>query len=391
MSRYIEDIFIEFYKMVITAAIPIQSQDFTACDSFFNVITDGSLLTENQQKYIIRVLDKYSLFAANNGLDYQELISSPIWKNPVRIIDKSKKVWIEEEKGHLWIQFKFPYQLKDEFEKEVESKKEGKAYSVWDHERRIRSLLLYNANLLSVNEFVTKHRFEIDETFMNALAQWEEVLAQQENIFLHSEIVDGKVILKNATETAEAYWQEHATGELVEDLMLAKSMGYLLSPAGHTAIETVASQNSLFWVKSNEQLFDLYKSVHGKMCIILDRASDSFDWLKKFVESADLNGIDRSEIKVCFRETKGGNISFNEWVKSNNLGGSVSEGKILIFQNKPPKWLFKDEHSVKILVTNNLYPPTSSLTREWLEHHYCSIYVGDIKPSQVRNKKIVQL
>jgi hypothetical protein len=31
------------------------------------------------------------------------------------------------------------------------------------------------------------------------------------------------------------------------------------------------------------------------------------------------------------------------------------------------------------------------MTQQWMEHHPCVIYVGDIKPSQKRNNKIVHL
>ncbi len=389
LSRYVEDIFEDFYKLTIQGIIPLQYQDSDACYSFYNAITEGGLLTENQQKYIVRILDKYKMFSANNGLDYQALISAPSWKNPVRVIDRSKKVWVEEVDGHLKLQFKFPFQLKEEFEKEIEPKKE--VFSSWDHERKIRSMMLYNANLISVNEFVTRHRFEIDESFLSALAQWEEILDQQENVAVHCEIKNGLVSLINAAASAQQYWQEHCTGNLSQDLMLAKSMGYLLINPKDTAIETIASQNSLFWVKSFEQLFELYKAVDCKMCIVLDRAHDSAEWLKQFVDVADKVLVNRSDIKVCFRENKSGNIKFNDWVKNNGLGGAVEQGKILIFQHKPAKWLFKQPHSVKMLVTNNIYPPSNTLTREWLEHHHCSIFLGDIKPSKTRNIKIVQL
>lgn len=390
-SRYIEDIFETFYKMSVSTGIFMQPQDSAACYSFYNVIVDGDFLTENQQRYIIRILEKYKMFAVGAGVDYRNLLTSPEWKNPTRLIDLSKKVWVEEENGHLWLQFKFPYQLKDVFEKEIVSKKENRVLSIWNHERKLRSLSLYNANLICINEFVTKHRFEIDESFMRVLSQWEEILDQEENISLRSEIVDNRVVLVNATESAKEYWQKHHTCLLDQDIMLAKSLGYLLANPKCTAIETIAAQNSLFWVKSFKQLFDLYNSINGRICIVLDRAHDSFSWLKQFIDAADQSSIDRSDIKVCFREGKHNNVGFNEWVKSQGLGGSVEQGKILIFQHKPAKWLFKDQYSVKMLVTNNLYPPTNTLTREWLEHHPCSIFLGDTKPSQLRNKKIVQL
>jgi hypothetical protein len=53
--------------------------------------------------------------------------------------------------------------------------------------------------------------------------------------------------------------------------------------------------------------------------------------------------------------------------------------------------LFKDEQDVKILVTNNIYPPTNTLAKEWFGSHPCVLYLGDTKPTEQRGQKIVEL
>jgi hypothetical protein len=99
----------------------------------------------------------------------------------------------------------------------------------------------------------------------------------------------------------------------------------------------------------------------------------------------------KSDIKVCFRLNKDQNNGFNEWVKTNGLGGTVEQGKLLIFDHKPAKWLFRQEEDVKLLVTNNLYPHTQYLTRDWINSHPCVIYLGDIRPTLFKDQSIVEL
>jgi hypothetical protein len=94
---------------------------------------------------------------------------------------------------------------------------------------------------------------------------------------------------------------------------------------------------------------------------------------------------------VCFRESKNSDTGINGWIKHHNVGGRVEDGKILIFEYKPAKWLFKQSEDVKMLVTNNLYPPTNQVTKDWFESHPCVIYLGDIKPSEQRGQQIVEL
>jgi hypothetical protein len=218
------------------------------------------------------------------------------------------------------------------------------------------------------------------------------VLDQQDSILPYSKVTNDLVKLVNASKDAQLYWQQNATGNLTSDLLLAKQMGYLLINPRGSAIETIASSNDLFWIDDNKKFFDIYKSITGRVCIVLDRVGETLTWLKNFIDSADREGIDRNDIKVLFRETRRESSSYlNDWIKEQGLGGKADQGKILIFQHKPAKWLFKEQESVTMLVSNNIYPPTNNLTREWLEHHPCAIFLGDIKPSQIRNRKIVQL
>jgi hypothetical protein len=124
---------------------------------------------------------------------------------------------------------------------------------------------------------------------------------------------------------------------------------------------------------------------------VLDRTGNTLAWLDQFVRDVDNAGISRNDIRVCFRESKESDTGVNSWIKSNSVGGKVEDGKILIFEYKPAKWLFKQSEDVKMLVTNNLYPPTNQLTKDWFESHPCVIYLGDIKPSEQRGQQIVEL
>ncbi len=81
----------------------------------------------------------------------------------------------------------------------------------------------------------------------------------------------------------------------------------------------------------------------------------------------------------------------NEWIKLAGVGGKVESGRILIFESRPAKWLFKDQSDVTLLVTNNVFPPTNVITRDWFNSHPCVIYLGDIKPSETKGQKIVEL
>ena len=125
--------------------------------------------------------------------------------------------------------------------------------------------------------------------------------------------------------------------------------------------------------------------------MILDRTGDSLDWLQKFVTDAVAAGIDTEEIKVCFRDNKNSNTGVNAWIKSSDVGGKVESGRLLIFETRPAKWLFKNTNDVTLLVTNHMYPPTNVMAKDWFISHPCVIYLGDIKPSEQKGQKLVEL
>lgn len=391
-SVFIEDIFVDFYDLVIQRSIMVQPHDSSAVMSFHRALTQGSGITQNQANYMIKILQKYKNQAKSLGYDYVGALELPQWKNNFRVLDLSRKIFAElDSNNKFWICLKFPFQLKKEFEDEF-LKNASIFTHTWNSERKIKMLSAYDFNLVQLHDFATRHNFSIDETFISALAEVEEIWQNSENILPKCEIFENQVVLINSNESADQYWETHKTDNLDNDLILAKSMGFVLNTKPTNTVEKIAnSKENLFWMKTYDEFLELCKNISGRACIILDRASESLPWLVSFAEAVDRLGIDRSIVKVGFRADKHENPEINAWIKENNFGGSVETGKILIFRHKPPKWLFKDENSVKILATNTLYQSNNSITRDWVNSHPCVIYLGNIRPTQYKEREIVEL
>ncbi len=391
---YYEDIFLKFYSHDQVLDIGIQYQDRSPLESFYFKLSSNQAITQNQANYIIKILEKYKKLSSMTGFDYTSDLVNAQWKMDFRVLDLSKKLFVEKrEDGKLEICLKFPYQLKQEFDKEIDVNLPGSnRVSHWDHENRVRRLNFYDFNLITIYEFAVKHSFEIDESFICALADTEEIWQNEEKIRPSCYIDNDFVILKNCSEYTKEWISDKIQGRVNDDLLLAKSMGFLYEGPTDTLVQKIAaSPYNTFWIRSNEELFKIYNSIDGTMAVILDRTSDTLSWLKSFVKSAEDSGISRDDIRVCFRENKDSKTGINEWIKLAGVGGKVEGGKIFIFEHKPAKWLFKESHDVKLIVTNSLYPHTSQVTKDWLESHSCVIYLGDIKPSEQRGKKIVEL
>ena len=119
-SEFAEDIFTEFYDQVSQQKISIQGQDFSPISSFHEKIINGSELTKNQANFLIKLLEKYKTMSAMAGFDYRSQLENIKWRRGFRVLDLSKKIYIELREKKLEICLKFPYQLKKEFEDEID-------------------------------------------------------------------------------------------------------------------------------------------------------------------------------------------------------------------------------------------------------------------------------
>ncbi len=170
-SVFAEDVFSKFCLLVDTGMVSVQNQDFMPINSFHSKILDGSQLTKNQANYIIKLLEKYKNLSAAAGFDYRNDLPNLQWKDSFRVLDLTKKIYVEKrDNGRLEICLKFPYQLKKEFDEEINvNLSNSNRVSHWDHEEKVRRLSFYEFNLISLYEFACRHNFEIDESFMRVV------------------------------------------------------------------------------------------------------------------------------------------------------------------------------------------------------------------------------
>ena len=384
---YIEDIFLAFYESILLNNISIQYQDRSAASSFYTTIDKGNALTRNQANYVLRILEKYKNTMLPLGLDYREDLKNPKWKQPFRIIDLSKKIFVEKtEEGEIYICLKFPYHLLQEFDNEIFYADSDPIQSVWDESRKLRKIKFYDANIIHIYEFCKHRGFEIDESFLNALSEVEEIWQNQEKI-LPGSVYDSKgVSLINASNETKEWFDENKTENIINDLLLAKTMGYPYIKNPKTPLEIIAAsqKNHFYWNKDHNGLFEIIDQLDYHIAVLVTNDNPEYSWIKNFINGMIDYGIDPESIKMCYRKNKHDDFGFNEWIRENNLGGRVQEGKIFIFNNKPPKWLFNNEISVKLIITDALYPPMNRLTNHWLNGHPLVIYAGEARPSAHR-------
>lgn len=391
---YIEDVYLKFSNIILRNYFLIDSRDISAINNFYIKITNDEALTDSQGRYILKLLKKYQLTLKKHGLDYTSELENPKWKKEFRILDLSKKVYIEtDDSDNPIICLKFPFAFKSVFEKEFLTKNSQKIRYRWDHDQRVNKINVYDINVVELYEFCEKNKFELDNTFLELVSKIEEIWDCQQEIIPHCVEKNGEINLINANNDAIEYWNQQKTQDINKNLFLAKTMGFRLESTSqnYEILHKIASSESThFWMNDFKKFFDLYKKLDEKIAIILD-STDTVEWIRDFIAVADECNIDRSDIKVCFREDSSIKNNFNQWVKENNLGGKIDSGKIFIFRSKPAKWLFSEDKNVKIVVTNSLFPSMNLTTQRWISSKPCVIFLEKIKPTNARDIEIVKL
>lgn len=383
---YVEDILTKVIDYYPADMIP--DGDRLILESFKSKIDKQEELTRKQGNLLLKLLNLHAPSFSTVGFDYEENVKNPVWRTKFRALDLTRKIYVKTDTdGYLCIYLKFPYQLKDSFEKEITGHR-----GVWDRESKSHKLSLNKSNILQVNEFAIQHGFVIDESFSQLMSSVEEILSQQENIIPFSDIINNKVEIFNSSPEVKEWWENNRTGNIYNDLLLSKSMGYVLSKMPLNIIEKIASfEETNFWTSSITDFFDIVSKIDGTVVIILDRAHNSLNWMKEFTKKAHEFGIPANDIKVCFRNDKVTDNGTNQWIKESGYGGKVDGGKLLIFNHKPAKWIFKNQLDIKIVATNNIYPPSDPVTRDWISNHPCVLYIGSVRPSKSKDTKIVDL
>lgn len=389
---YIEDVFLEFSSNIMWDS-RIESRDYNIIDNFTSIINSNKSLTRAQGGLLVKTLIKYEALVREIDPNFINLIENPQWRTTFRVLDYTRRATIKEIDGVLCVLLYFPYGFKKTYEDVFLKTFAPELKNTYSHELTANVLPLYEINLIVLHEFLSQWSFEIDDEFLEILSEVESIWENQENLIYRSRIVENEVKLLNASKETSDFFEKNKTGVLSDDIFLAKEMGYsLLAEDKNQSLfdKVVSSRENQFWTEDYDNFFEITEKISGKIVVIVDRTDDIHTWVEQFIDKGTQYGINKNLFKVCFREDEKDN-EFNLWVNENSLGKDIKNGKFLIFKHKAPKWLFSGEERVRIVVTNMLFPVTHHITQKWIDGHSCVFYLGNVKASQIKGSKIVNL
>ena len=210
----------------------------------------GAGYTDKQAKLALELVIKYERQLNKHGVDIGPLKINPEYRLPFRAIDRTTRLWIENDTMHL----RFPYDVKL-VEQVRDAGKESKGSVRFDRNKRQHDIALTEWNLNWFYAFAQANNFEIDKSIEELMQL---VLARETQPFaIELGYSDSGVQLTNAADSLVEYIQNHLDGMTLENIIQlidqAPILGYTVSKdISKTVIDEFGTR---FWsLCANRQL-----------------------------------------------------------------------------------------------------------------------------------------
>lgn len=229
--------------------ISLARYDIKVVESFAEQAHIGTGFTDRQAKLAADLVVKYERQLFKLGVDITPVKDGPVFRLPIREIDRTSRVWLENEKIYI----KFPYNA-DIIEKVRKESKISRGSMQWNPTTKAWTADLTEYNVNWMYSFATAHQFEIDpklKTLMDSL-----IAAEQTPYKIELQAKD-QLLISNAEDSLTEFVNNNLGGFELNNLLTlvdyAPILGYTVEPViTETVIEAYSTR---FWsLCSNKEL-----------------------------------------------------------------------------------------------------------------------------------------
>lgn len=137
--------------------ISLARYDVKVLESFGDQCHNGTAFTDRQAKLAVDLVLKYERQLFKLKVDITPVKVHPVFRIPLREIDRTTRVWIEDDQ----IKLRFPYNI-DMIESIRDEGKQGKGSIKFNRTTKVWEADLTEQNVNWVHTFSRQHNFEID-------------------------------------------------------------------------------------------------------------------------------------------------------------------------------------------------------------------------------------
>lgn len=257
----------------------------------------GQGYTDKQAKLALELVIKYERQLVKHGVDIAPVKVNPQYRLPLRTIDRTTRLWVENDVIHL----RFPYDVKL-VEQVRDIAKDSKGSVKFDRNKRHHNIALTEWNLNWFYAFARSNNFEIDSSIEDLMKLVLAVEAQPHAIELCYS--DDRVWLTNAEDSLAEYIANHLGGmtpdNIIQLIDWAPVLGYTVS---QDIAETVAAEfGTRFWSLCANRQLKVDTNTSPNLVKNIAEYAGATDRFPIFVFEPDLSGRLLAEFKQFFTD-----------------------------------------------------------------------------------------
>ena len=311
-------------------------------------------LTEKQSLLVLKILDE-NKHLYERIEEFNSLLSNPLYKYTFRNIDSTRRIYIINES---FIAVKFPF---DNSLNKLLDKIPGRKN--YDIVARAHFYRLNEMNIAAIMNTFKDRNFEVDLKIEQWYKEIEEIKSNPTS-YVSCVTIDGTVDIENCNSYTKEYFNKNKTGEFVEDLFLAKSMGLYFSTQVNEKIQSLnISEITKRYLSNPNHAVSVAEVLKQDLCMmfqelntypILILADDDEKQFMAWIIAFRQYGVDTKDMSVLFRSDK--NVAFNDYVKDQQLNNLVGDStKVVFIKNKMPKILYKINFIPKLVISSSSF------------------------------------
>jgi hypothetical protein len=356
--RYIEDLVEQF----VLGKIRVSNFDEKISHSLGLQCLEGKAFTQKQSEIALRLVRKYRAQFKNLGVDVDTLLENSIFKFPIRIIDQTKIVQLDDKNKKIVI--KFPYNQNVVTLLRSINQKDKMSKAEWDPDKKYWTLDLNETSLAFINTNLIDE-FELDEDIKSYIEQYNSIRENFEDYVPTLLKFDNTYFFKNiksdftSVELMPALVESAKLGVSVYDETVGQELTELVNITPLAKIYE-SNHNQKFSVNSSKyakrDILRLIMDMNVNTAIFVDENTTAETLTVWFNELLEI-GVDVKDIGVFFRRKNDEDgIRFNKIVKDLSLNKEANHASKWVFlSNKYPKSLLKNNHNIDVCLFVNKY------------------------------------
>lgn len=196
----------------------------------------GIALTDKQAELALRLVLKYRRQFAKHYIDVSHLESNPSFRLPIRKIDRSKRLSIDN--GRMLLRFPYDAEL---IEKIREFQRSSQGQAQYNSEAKVWHIAITEYNVNWAVTWAVQNKFEVDD---DATKIYHDIIAAEEILYEIKLIktVTGYCVT-NAAESMQDYIEKHLGQDLIKLIDHAGILGYTVDVDILKEVEKVYSQS----------------------------------------------------------------------------------------------------------------------------------------------------